>query len=63
MGKITDALKKAADERLERIEKVNKVKEQDTFVVKKMEDSDIDARLVTYFDPKAIISERFSLVP
>ena len=35
MGKITNALKKAADERITRIEKVSKIKERDQLVVKK----------------------------
>lgn len=59
MGKITDALKKAADERMERIEKVSRIKEQQSFVVKKMDNSNVDARLITYFDPKAVISEQY----
>jgi len=59
MGKITDALKKAADERVERIEKINKIKESDIFVVKQMENSSVDPRLVAYFDSKAVIAEQY----
>ncbi len=57
MGKITDALKKAAEERVGHIEKINRIREREAFVVKKMADSKIDPRIVTYFDSKAPISE------
>ena len=62
MGKITEALKKVADERLQRIEKINKIKEQDRLVIQKMESSEIDSRLISYFDPKAIITEQYKVL-
>ncbi len=62
MGKITSALKKAADDRLQRIEKINKIKEQDQIVVKKMGSSQIDPRLIAYFDPKALITEQYKIL-
>jgi capsular exopolysaccharide synthesis family protein len=62
MGKLTDALRRAAEERLEHIEKVNKIKTYDKLVVKKMGDSKVDARIVSYFDPKALISEQFKVL-
>ena len=42
MGKITDALKKAADQRLEHIDKINRIRAHDAFVVQKMEGSQVD---------------------
>ena len=62
MGKITEALRKAADDRLQRIEKINKVKEREILIVKKMGDSKVDPRVVTYFDPKALITEQFKIL-
>lgn len=62
MGKITEALRKAADERLQRIEKINKVKEKEILVVKKMGDSKVDPRIVTYFNPKALITEQYKIL-
>ena len=62
MGKITDALKKAAEHRVEHIEKINRIKEHDAFVVRKMKDSIVDPRIVTYFDSKAAISEQYKIL-
>ncbi len=62
MGKITDALKKAAEDRFERIDKINKIKEHRQIVIKKKGDSRMDSRIVTYFDPKALISEQFKIL-
>jgi len=62
MGKITDALKKAAEDRFERIDKINKIKEQKKIFVKKKGDSKIDSRIITYFDPKALISEQYKIL-
>ncbi len=62
MGKITSALKKAADERFLRIERIAKIKEQDQIVVKKMGDSNVDSRLITYFDPKSPITEQYKIL-
>lgn len=62
MGKLTEALRKAADERLERIEKINKIKTHDRLVIKKMGDSKVDPRLITYFDPKSPISEQYKIL-
>lgn len=66
MGKITDALQKAAKERVERLEKVVKIQEhkqkQEQVIVRKMKESNIDARLVTYFDPKSLISEQYKIL-
>lgn len=62
MGKITEALKKAAEERIHRLDKVSKIKERDKLIVKKMGDSVIDANIVTHFDPKALISEQYKIL-
>jgi len=62
MGKITNALKKAAEERMNRIDKVVKIRERDQLIVKKIGKSNVDARLVTYFDPKALISEQYKIL-
>ena len=59
MGKITEALQKAAKERLERLDKVVKIQEQKQVIARKMKDSKVDARLVPYFDPKSMISEQY----
>jgi len=61
MGRITDALKKAAEDRFERLEKVNKIKERKQLVIKRMGDSKIDPRIITYFDPKALITEQYKI--
>ena len=62
MGKITNALKKAADERLQRLERINRIKQQERLVVKKMRDSVVDSRIITYFDPKALITEQYKIL-
>ena len=62
MGKITDALKKATEERLERIDKISRIQEQDRFVIKKVGDSKVDPRIVAYFDPKAHITEQYKIL-
>src|SRR6266850_2105132 len=62
MGKITSALKKAAEERLQRIEKITRIKEDDRLVIKKMGNSKVDSRLITYFDPKALITEQYKVL-
>ncbi len=62
MGKITNALKKATEERLSRLEKISKIKEHDQLVIKKIGESDIDASIITYFDQKALISEQYKIL-
>lgn len=59
MGKITSALKKAAEERMGHIEKMNRIKERDKLIIKMMGESKINSNIVTYFDPKALISEQY----
>lgn len=62
MGKLTEALKKAADERLERLDKISRIKEHEQLVVKKIGDSQMDPRIITYFDPKALITEQYKIL-
>lgn len=59
MGKITKALQKAANERMVRLDKISRIQEHEQVVVRKMKDSKIDARLITYFDSKSVISEQY----
>lgn len=62
MGKITNALQKAALERLGRIEKINQIRERDKLIIKKIGESKVDASIITYFDPKAMISEQYKIL-
>ena len=62
MGKITNALKKAAEERVERIDKIARIKEHDQLVIQKIGDSKVDQRIITYFDPKALITEQYKIL-
>ena len=63
MGKLTDALKKAAEERLVRIEKLDSqgdVKYE--FVAKKTVDSKIDPRIVSFYEPKSAVAEQYRML-
>jgi len=63
MGKITDALKKAALERLDRIEKLDKQEEvKYEFIAKKVIDSKIDPRIVSFHDPKSTVAEQYKIL-
>jgi len=62
MGKITDALKKAAEERVGHIEKLNRVRATRLFVARRTMESQIDPRVVAFFDPKAAISEQYKIL-
>lgn len=62
MGKITNALKKAAEDRIERIDKISRIKEHEHLVIKKIGNSKVDQRIVTYFDPKALITEQYKIL-
>ncbi len=62
MGKITNALKKAAEDRIERMEKINQIQEHEKLVIRKMGDSKIDPRIISYFDPKALITEQYKIL-
>ncbi len=62
MGKITKALQKAAEEQIQRLDKVIKLQEREEIIVRKMKDSKVDARLITYFDPKSIVAEQYKMM-
>jgi len=60
MGKITDALMKAAQERLGRLEKQNEQAEvKYEFVARKTVDSKIDPRIATFYDPESPVTEQY----
>ena len=59
MGKISEALQKAAKERIDRLDKVIRIQEQKQVVARNMKESKVDARLIPYFDPKSIVSEQY----
>jgi len=60
MGKITDALKKAAQERLTRIEKLDQKEEvKYQFIAKKTADSKIDPRIVAFYEPASVVTEQY----
>ena len=60
MGKITEALRKAAQERLERLEK--RPITGTSYIVKKVEGSQIDPHIVTYFEPKSPVAEQYRIL-
>jgi len=63
MGKLTDALKKAAEERLSRLEKLDKKSEvKYEFIAKKTVDSKIDPRIVSFYDPKSSVAEQYRIL-
>lgn len=60
MGKITDALKKAAQERMERLEKHGQQAEvKYEFIARKTVDSKVDPRIVTFYDPESPVTEQY----
>jgi capsular exopolysaccharide synthesis family protein len=60
MGKITDALKKAAQERLTRLEKLDTNEEvKYEFIAKKTLDSKIDPRIVSFYESHSPVAEQF----
>jgi len=63
MGKLTDALKKAAQERLSRLEKLDQREDlKYQFIVKKTVDSQIDPRIVTFYDSKSSVAEQYRIL-
>lgn len=60
MGKITDALMKAAQERMGRLEKQGQQAEvKYEFIARKTVDSKVDPRIVTFYDPESPVSEQY----
>jgi len=62
MGKITEALKKAAEERIERLDRITRIQDHHQLVIKKIGSSRVDPRIVTYFDPKALVTEQYKIL-
>lgn len=62
MGKITAALKRAAEDRLERFDKISRLKEHEQMVIRKIGNSKVDSRIIAYFDPKALITEQYKIL-
>ncbi|MCK5580769.1 MAG: CpsD/CapB family tyrosine-protein kinase [Candidatus Omnitrophica bacterium] len=62
MGKLTEALKKAASERLDRVEKISRIKDRKKMIIRKIGDSQVDERVIAYFDPKALITEQYKIL-
>lgn len=59
MGKFTEALKKAAEKRIERVEKKEEVK---PYIIRTVADSKIDPHIVAYFDPSSPIAEQYRIL-
>ena len=60
MGKITDALMKAAQDRLGRIEKQDQQAEvKYEFITRKTVDSKIDPRIVAFYEPESPVTEQY----
>ncbi len=58
MGRITDALKKVADERIQRIQKKPEIE----YVVKRIEDTKIEPHIVSFHDPSSPIGEQYKII-
>jgi capsular exopolysaccharide synthesis family protein len=63
MGKLTEALKKAAQERIARLEKLDKREQvKYEFIAKKTVDSKIDPRIVSFYEPKSPVAEQYRVL-
>lgn len=60
MGKLTDALKKAAQERLSRIERHPIAGYR--FIARKTADSKIEPHIVTFYEPDSAVSEQYRIL-
>lgn len=58
MGRITEALKKVADERIQRIQKKPEIQ----YVVKRIEDTKIDQHIVSFHDPSSPVGEQYKIL-
>ncbi len=61
MGKITDALKKIKDDRSQAIQKIQR-KPEVQYVVKKVENTQIEPHVVSFHDPSSPIGEQYKIV-
>ncbi|MFH0877320.1 MAG: CpsD/CapB family tyrosine-protein kinase [Candidatus Omnitrophota bacterium] len=59
MGKFTEAIRKAAERRLERVEKKEEVK---PYVIRTVADSKVDPHIVTYFDTTSPVAEQYRIL-
>ncbi len=60
MGKLTDALKKAAQERLARLEKIEeKAQVKYEFIARKTVESKIDPKIVSFYEPHSTVAEQY----
>lgn len=59
MGKFTEALRKAAEKRIERVEKKEEVK---PYIIRTVADSKIDPHIVAYFDPSSPVAEQYRIL-
>jgi capsular exopolysaccharide synthesis family protein len=59
MGKFTEALRKAAERRIERLEKQEDIK---PYVIRAATDSTIDPHVVSYFDPSSPVAEQYRIL-
>ena len=60
MGKITDALKKVAQEKFERIDRKTEIRHG--YIVTQKADSNIDPRIVAFHEPTAPVSEQYKIL-
>lgn len=58
MGKITEALKKVADERVARIQKKPDIQ----YVVKKAENTKVEPHVVAFHDPSSPVGEQYKII-
>lgn len=58
MGKITEALKKVTDERISRIQRKPEIQ----YVVRKIENSNIDEHIVSFHDSTSPIAEQYKIL-
>lgn len=58
MGKITEALKKVTDERISRIQKKPEIQ----YVVRKLENTNIDEHIVSFHDPGSPVGEQYKIL-
>lgn len=59
MGKFTEALKKAAEKKIERVEKREETK---PFIVRAAGDSKIDPHVTAFFDPSSPVAEQYRIL-
>lgn len=61
MGKITEALKKIKDDRLQQVQKIQR-KPEVQYVVKRVENTKIEPHIVSFHDPSSPIGEQYKII-